>query len=472
MRKVFILFISVIVFSFKADQPLCTVVDGVANRHSEATFGFYAYDIDSEKGICAYNSDKNLAPASTLKLLTTLTALEVFGAESTPFHTQFQYKGKIENGTLKGDVIVSATGDFTMGSRYFDRPNPFETVANKMKEKGINKIDGKIILDLNGFEEERIPANWSFDDLGNYYGASLAPFNWSDNTTFITFKSGAAGEKTEIINMTPPVSELEFDNQVLGANIRYDNAYVYGAPRQYNRCIRGQIPANRNEFKIKASVPEPELFGMQCFVANLREMGIDVPYGAVSIVDDYQEQIADVFIEIISPTMSEIIAVTNMESNNLFAEGLLKAIAHRLTGEWSRTKGVFAVKDFWKEKGIDLTNTNLYDGSGLSRFNGISPKQLVELLKYEAKSDYFEDFKSTLPIAGVSGSLKTMLRGTKAENNLIAKSGYIEKVRGYCGYVTASNGNLVAFSVVVNNYHCSATEARKELELIMKALAN
>lgn len=472
MKKILVIFISIVALSFRADKPLCTVVDGVANRHPEATFGFYAYDIDSDKGICAYNSDKNLAPASTLKLLTTLTALEVFGAESTPFHTQFQYNGKIENGTLKGDVIVSATGDFTMGSRYFDRPNPFETVANKMIEKGIAKIDGKIILDLNGFEQERIPANWSFDDLGNYYGASLAPFNWSDNTTFITFKSGAVGQKTEVVSMDPPVSELEFDNQVLGANIRYDNAYVYGAPRQYNRTIRGQIPANRNEFKIKASVPEPELFGMQCFVATLREKGIEVPYGAVSIVDDYTDPITDIFIEIISPTMSEIIAVTNMESNNLFAEGLLKAIAHRLTGDWSRTKGIFAVKDFWKEKGVDLDNTNLYDGSGLSRFNGISPKQLVELLKFEAKSENFEEFKSTLPIAGVSGSLKTMLKGSKAENNLSAKSGYIEKVRAYAGYVTASNGNLVAFAVVVNNYHCSASEARKELELIMRAIAD
>ncbi len=459
-------------FSFKADSPIYAVIDGIANRHPEATFGVYAYDLDDEKGVCAFNSEKNLAPASTLKLLTTLTAIELFEPNESLFNTIFQYSGFIEKGILHGDIVIEASGDFTMGSRYFELEDPFKLLASKLSEKGINELDGKVVLNLNGFEDERIPNNWSFDDLGNYYGASLAPFNWSDNTTFITFKSGSIGSKTEILKLEPPVAELEFDNQVVAANIGYDNAYVFGAPRQYNRIIRGEIPANKSEFKIKASVPEPELFAMQCLVAELRNSGIEVPYGAVSIVNYYNGKITGGLLNVKSPTLLEIIKVTNIESNNLFAEGILKAIGLKMTGQWSRTSGIESIKTFWRENGIDLSTANIYDGSGLSRFNGISPKQMVELLKFEKHSMKFDDFRSSLPIAGVSGSLKTMLKGTKAERNLMAKSGYIEKVRAYAGYVTAANRNLVAFSIVVNNYNCSATSARTELEIIMRALAD
>lgn len=470
MNRLLIVLAASCFLSFSSKPTICDTVNAVAQRHTEATLGFYAFDVSANVGICAYNSDKNLSPASTLKMLTTISALEILGADER-FRTRFLYDGKIKNGTLQGNLIVIPDGDPTMGSRYFDTDDAFVAVANALSKKGILKIEGKLILNQNGFDTERIPANWSFDDLGNYYGASLAPFNWSDNTTFVSFKSGTAGSKTEIISIEPSVAELNFNNEVVAANIGYDNAYVYGAPRQYNRTIRGEIPANRAAFKIKASVPEPELFAMQCLVAQLRNTGIEVPYGAVSITENCDLETAELLIEVSSPTLLEIIAVTNIESNNLFAEALLKMIGHRKTGEWSRQKGLDVIKDFWKEKGIDLSAANLYDGSGLSRFNGISPKQIVEVLKYEYKSSLFADFRATLPMAGVSGSLKRMLQGSKAVNNLSAKSGYIEKVRSYCGYVTAANGHLVVFSVIINNYSCSATEARNELELIMKELA-
>ncbi|MBI1183156.1 D-alanyl-D-alanine carboxypeptidase/D-alanyl-D-alanine-endopeptidase [bacterium] len=462
----------VVVFSFKSDVSIAALVEATARRHSEASLAFYAYDLDGDKGVCAYNSSLNMAPASTLKVLTTLTALELMGADAVPFRTRFSYNGLIENGSLKGDLLIDAAGDFTLGSRYFKHTNPFDEIAAKLLELGVKKIEGKVLLNLNGFEAERIPNNWSFDDLGNYYGASLAPFNWSDNTTFITFSSGAAGTPTRILRMEPPVAELQFENQVMAANIGYDNAYVYGAPRQYNRLIRGEIPANRNEFTIKASVPEPELWGMQCFVAQLREAGIDIAPAAVSIVDSYSGNYTALVSEVLSPTLLQIVEVTNMESNNLFAEGLLKAIARHKTGYWSREKGIEVVREFWKERGVDLSTANLYDGSGLSRFNGISTRQMVELLKYASKSPQFAQFKSTLPVAGVSGSIAGMFKGTKAEKNLMAKSGYIEKVRSYCGYVRAGNGHMVAFSIIANGYSCSAGEMRNELEKIMTDLAN
>lgn len=454
----------------RLDQKLAEV----AKAHPETTLGFYAVDLSNGQVLASHRAETNMAPASILKTLTTAAALEILGA-SYRFETTFACSGNLVNGSLKGNLHVLPSGDPSLGSRYFNdgtRPNEvYQKLIAFLKEKGVTAIDGKLILELHQFDSERVPPSWSFDDLGNYYGASVGPMNCFDNTIYLDFASGRAGTTTQLKGMNPDVAGLTFENEVLAARIGYDNAYVYGAPRQYNRSLRGQIPENRSSFKVKASMPEPELFAMLQLVKELRAAGIEVPQGAVSFRNEVATEKHIFHYSHFSPSLTQLVKTTNMESNNQFAEALLKAIALQKTGEWSRKKGIGAVEKFFADK-ISIGNANLYDGSGLSRFNGVSPKMMAELMAYMWTSPNKKAFYESLPIAGVSGSIKGMFKGSKAQNNLRAKSGYVDKVRSYSGYTKTATGTVAAFTIIANNYACSSSAMRNDLESVLRTLAD
>lgn len=448
----------------------------IAKEHPEASFSFYVYDLSSQKTLYDFHSQHNLAPASALKALTTASALEILGADFR-FKTGMAYSGTVDQGVLNGNIHILPSGDPTFGSKYFNTDVPskplFSSWTEELKKQGIHRVSGKVILEMGRFELERVPPKWSFEDLGNYFGASLAPLNCYDNRVYLTFKSAGAGTKTTLLSIEPNVPDLKYKNEVVAASIKYDDAYVFGAPRQYNQMLRGRIPANRSTFQIKASVPEPELFYAQQLVKALRDSGIEVPYGAVSSnhavsKTQYTYELNPMF----SPTLSEIVKVTNIESNNLFAEALVKAISLNQKGFWSRETGLKHIHDFWQTQGIDLSSANLYDGSGLTRYNGISAKALTEVMTYMWQSPNRGTFYESLPIAGRSGSLANMFKGSNAENNLRAKSGYLAKVRSYTGYTRTATGKVAAFTLMINNYNENSTSVKTQMEALLRMLSD
>jgi D-alanyl-D-alanine carboxypeptidase/D-alanyl-D-alanine-endopeptidase (penicillin-binding protein 4) len=168
-----------------------------------------------------------------------------------------------------------------------------------------------------------------------------------------------------------------------------------------------------------------------------------------------------------SPPLSEIIYHTNQKSINLYAEALLNTISFKQQGKGSRNESTEAIINFWKDKQTDLTGFNQDDGSGLSRLNVITPTQMCSMLSWQAKQKNFPIFKTSLPIAGETGTLKTIANNTVAEGKLFAKSGSMSKIRSYSGYVQTESGELLCFSVIINNYTCSSAEIKSKLEKLM-----
>lgn len=176
------------------------------------------------------------------------------------------------------------------------------------------------------------------------------------------------------------------------------------------------------------------------------------------------------------PTLQEVVYWLNKKSINLYAEQLLKLLAVESGKEGSTEEGVKVVEKYLREKGLDLDGFRMADGSGLSRLNGISPRHLAEILRITATGDekVFSAFENSLPVAGLAGdpgSISYMCRGTKAASNLKAKSGYIFGVRCYAGYVKTRSGKLLCFSMMANNFTCSAGSMRNKLEKLMVAMA-
>lgn len=438
--------------------------------------GFLAVSvIDTKTGtaIFDYNSDKSLMPASNLKLLTTGAALGILGGDYK-FKTTINYTGQIKGGVLYGNLIIQGGGDPTLGGGRIDGNQDMKTLLNtwasKIKALGITKVQGNIISDASIFEYNPVGDFYPWSDIGNYYGGGVTGLNLNENIYKIYFKSGPdINSPTSILKTEPEMKNIIFKNEVrtgkLGSG---DNAYIYGAPYSFERYINGTIPKGSQSFPIKGSIPDPPLFVAQSLLAALKNNSVAVSGNAKKF--DQSERVENLVLiyEHFSPPLREIVKETNVYSINLYAEALCKML-----GVVSKQKagtmeaGTAQIKDFWEEKGIDIQGMFLFDGSGLSLNNGITSKQLVTALNVITREKWFVDFYNSLSVAGESGTLGNLCKGTKAEKNLRGKSGSVKNVLCYSGYVKNSQGNTLAFSVLTNKYSSSTWEIKKRLEKIL-----
>lgn len=464
-------------------NSLQTALQNLVNEPDmkNASFAFYAEEIKTGKSVASINPNTSLAPASTLKLVATSTSLELLG-DKYRFETIVEYDGKIQkNGTLNGNVYIRGGGDPTLGSdRFYDTyytAHFMKKWVDAIKKAGIKKINGAIIGDAQIYSENILPRTRTWEDMANYYGTGACGLTIYDNTYHITFKSKAAGTRTRILKIEPPMPELQFTNYVTADNTSSDNAYIFGAPYSTLRSIYGTIPKYRNEFTIKGALHDPAFIAATDFYDLLTQNNIEVTEKTTTVrrlklENNYEFKDRTSIDTTFSPQLKDIVYRTNKVSFNLYPEQLLAHIGLVQQTEGSAESGIKAVKNFWASKGMDTDGLYINDGSGLSRDNSISPKHLVFILSYmKQKGRYFDAFYQSLPIAGTDGTLKYMCRGTVAQNNVRAKSGSINKVRAYSGYVTSKNGKEIAFAMLSNNYNCSSSQMRDRLEKLMIIMA-
>ena len=293
-------------------------------EYKNATIGIHVLDLKSGENVYGLNEHQLMIPASTMKLITSATAIELLG-EDYRFKTTVGFMGKIKNSKLNGDLVIISGGDPTLGSEYFNdlsfNPHFMDIWAKKIKDFGIQHVDGDLILDGSVYADELIPDSWIWGDIGNYYGADASAFTIYDNLYNITFESPKqAGKETKIVSTAPKIKGLQISNKVISSDSNRDLAYVYGSPYDKNREIRGSIPKNRKTFKIKGSIPAPEELFASELINHLALNGVfiagKVVYGKVDkkkLITAYVQE---------SPTLAEITEVLNHESVNLFAESI------------------------------------------------------------------------------------------------------------------------------------------------------
>ena len=439
-----------------------------------ASAGLLITDPETGDTIAGYRSGKSLTPASVLKLLTSSAALETLGPDHT-FKTTLACRGKISSGgTLKGDLIISGNGDPAfLSPRFTDHyRDVFNAFVLAVKKAGIKNIDGDIVGDAAFFGEIQIPDGWIWEDMGNYYGAPACGLNIYDNTYRIVFSTpDTPGRPATVVAIDPPLPGITFENRVVSSNDNGDNAYIYGTYLTSMRIITGTLPKGRKAFTVKGSIPDPPFLAARELYSALLKNGIGIRGKAVSGFsgEDTTSGLTALY-EVESPPLSLIVKRLNTESVNLYAEILLLHLALAGGAKPTVENGCRALRSFWENKGMDVAGLFLEDGSGLSRSNGITPSQLLFVLNsMNTVSETGRVFMNSLPVAGVSGSLKSFGKGTPLEGNLRAKSGYMTRVMNYAGYLTTKQGHQRAFVVMVNNYNCSDKAMRKLLrDLLLK----
>lgn len=444
------------------------------------SIGFYAIDLNTDEVIAELNPDLGLKSASTMKLITSAAALEVLG-KKFKFKTKILYDGYIDstNKTLHGNIYIKGGGDPTLGSKYFysTRYKQFlKAWTAAVESLKIDTITGFIIADASIYSQDMVPPTWSWEDIGNYFGAGPSGLSIYDNYYTLYFNtSSKIGGKTYITRVEPEIEGLSFDNTVVSANINSDRSYIFGAPYTYHRYIRGKLPRGRTDYDVKGAMPDPALYAAKELYRNLTSNGLIIENGVTTmrILNDekFAKSEKKEIYTTLSPSLSEIIYKLNMNSINLFAEHLLVHVGLKKAGVKDTKSASNVMESFWASKGMNIKGLSINDGSGLSYYNSVSAKQLVFVLKYMQRySNNYQVFYESLPISGESGTLRRVCRGTAAHGKIHAKSGSIRDVRCYAGYTTSYSGREIAFAMMLNNFTCSDYDARKKLEKLMIAL--
>lgn len=430
-----------------------------------AVYSYCVYDYKNNLVIAEHDSHKFVIPASTLKIITTSAALKVLG-NNFKFQTKIVYAGKLNKttGVLDGDIIIIGGGDPTLQSENFYKKD--SSLTNKwaqvIKAAGIKEITGKIIGDASVWEHT-VPGNWVWADICNYFGTVPCGLSFIDNKFKIIFNSKETGSNAEVVKLIPELlnSKIKINNKVIAKGTE-DEAYVFGDPFGYSKDIAGRIPPHRSNFEIEAALPDPALLCAEYLANSLKNIGIK--YKDDNVMSNYEKRDTSFKSTTIythySPTLEKIVSVTNITSNNLFAESLLKVL-----GSGYAYSGIEAIKKFISVKGIDSSELNMTDGSGLSRADLVTTSLQATLLgKIQMDNMIAKSFYNSLPIAGKQGSMSHIGRGAYIENKMRAKTGYINKARGYCGYITTKTGKELSFSILFNNYSCSPKEAKLKIE--------
>ncbi|MGB4959923.1 MAG: D-alanyl-D-alanine carboxypeptidase/D-alanyl-D-alanine-endopeptidase [Saprospiraceae bacterium] len=478
-KKLFTSFICLIYWSISAQTSLQSNLDMIIQQsfYKHAHIGISIRDGKTGKIIASHEKDRLLIPASTIKLLTTFSGVEILG-EPFKFTTKVTYDGDIDaDGNLKGNIYIEGSGDPSLGSDRIPGVMPMSTLINQIiedvKKAGILCLEGNIIADESIFNSFPISPSWQWNDLGNYYAAGAWGININENLYNIYYhRSGAIGSTASIAYYQPTIPSLQLANEVtIDSADTEDNAYIFGGPYHYGKRIVGTIPQGKNLFKIKGSLPDPPLFMaysiMLAFAKN--EMG-GHNYRCMYHPDpkaSTRKRIASYD----SPPLSTLIKYTNESSINMYAEAILKTIAIHKSGKGTGTDGIKAIKAYLTGLGIDTTPLHMEDGSGLSSRNLMSPDVMSEFLYYILKNKDEGLIKSTLPRVGETGTVRNILSRSKAKGKMWIKSGSMDKVLTYAGYCQGASGRLVTFSVFLNGSTAkNMKENKAELEKILEAI--
>ncbi|WP_439585136.1 D-alanyl-D-alanine carboxypeptidase/D-alanyl-D-alanine endopeptidase [Dyadobacter bucti] len=410
------------------------------------------------KHIFSVNQERSLPSASTLKLVSTATALSVFGGDYR-FQTFLEYDGVIKKDTLVGNLYIHGTGDPSLGSdRFKGYPGSAELLsrwAAAIQKAGIRYIKGKILGDASFFDNQPLASTWIWGDIGNYYGAGVQGLNFNENQYKIKFKPGAEpGDPSSFLGIEPAIPYLSFVNQVTtGDKGSGDQTIVYSSPLGNNVVLTGTVPTGFSSFSVKGSIPDAAEYVVFALKEKLRSVSIaviessdiaNIPAslsGTKKVLDEYK-----------SPPLRELCQQTNFWSINLYADAFLKQVGKRLTGKSGYDEAALAMSAFWSARNADMRGFYIKDGSGLSPSGSVTTGNLTDILNAVNKEATFPDFYKSIGILGVNGTVRNLGKGTRAAGNVRVKSGSIEGTRAYAGYVTSRSGTLLSFSIIANKY--------------------
>ena len=442
-----------------------------STEFKHANVSISVVDITSNQLIGSHRPEKVLVPASSLKLFTTLSSLVKLGKDYQ-FQTKVEYDGVVdEDGTLQGNLFITGGGDPTFGSDKFSNNYSFEAllegISTKIIEAGITCINGLIVADESIFDSYPVAPSWQWNDLGNYYASGAWGLNVNENLYYIHFdKRNNIGSQPSIYKVYPFVPNLSLSNEIIiDSSHTGDNAYIFGGPYNFYKRIVGTIPKGTGLFTIKGSIPDPPLFLAYHIRNNLDYHNVQSNGSEAKYKADYHKRTE--LCSYYSPPLKEIIRLTNVESNNLYAECILKMMGLKFRGQGSGQNGIAVIKSQLRHYNINSEVLIFHDGSGLSARNQITSSSMAYFLSKINSDLELKDILETLPRGGYTGTVRGMFNNSRARGNVWLKSGSMEGIQSYSGYINSASGKWLSFSIIVNGFSVKGSVIRAKLEKLI-----
>jgi D-alanyl-D-alanine carboxypeptidase/D-alanyl-D-alanine-endopeptidase (penicillin-binding protein 4) len=418
-------------------------------------------DAGTGKTLFARNENIGLATASTLKTITAATAFSLLGKDFQ-YQTTLAYTGNITaDGTLKGHLVIIGGGDPTLGSERYQ--NKEITVlaewATAIQKAGIKRIEGAVIGDDRIFGTQTTPEGWTWQDIGNYYGAGTSGLAWRENQFDIHLKPGSGiNEEVKLLRTIPEMPYLKVVNELkTGASGSGDNSYAFLPPYTTVAYLRGTWGMGIGKSGISAALPDPAYDLAFRLQDTLKRLGITANRPATTArLMALEHQPVPVITQklstISSPSLSEMSYWFLKKSINLYGESFLKTIALSSGKAAGTANGAKTEIAFWAGKGIDKNALNIIDGSGLSPANRVTAAAMASILFQVQKESWFNEY----------------YRGFPEYNGMKIKSGTINDVSAFAGYHTDKAGNKYIIVININNY--SGSGINKKLFSVLDAL--
>ncbi|MEO8336462.1 MAG: D-alanyl-D-alanine carboxypeptidase/D-alanyl-D-alanine-endopeptidase [bacterium] len=421
--------------------------DMLSRRVKGGKFGVMIVSLSRGDTLFAQNAGDMMQPASTMKLFSTAVALDRFGPEYK-FSTDVLHDGTVgPDGTVTGNLYLRADGDPSMSARFFKDANlPMSTLARSVGAAGVRRVTGDLIYDATAFDDRKIPEGWKTTYLGSAYAARVSALSLNENVIWVVVSPAGKVAQVTLEPVTTTIALRSNVRIVGGAGGRIS------AHRSSDGAIdvSGTIGSLSGPRRYSLVVDDPALFTAGALNAGLQNAGISV---AGTVRAGRVPPTASKAASFASPPLSQIVSEMNRESINIVAELLYRDAARAAAADGMSSAEIAQanLRDFLGKKvGADPQSVRIFDGSGLSTLDYLTPRTMIHLLSYAHKGPWSSAFHGSLPVAGESELLRRRMRGTPAEGNLHAKTGTTDVVVALGGYVTAKDGEIVAFSFIYN----------------------
>ncbi|MEM8486614.1 MAG: D-alanyl-D-alanine carboxypeptidase/D-alanyl-D-alanine-endopeptidase [Bacteroidota bacterium] len=454
------------------------------DQYSNAIWGVKVVDLSTSDVLFARHTNKSMMPASNAKLYTTAAALDQLGPDFQ-YETTLYSDGNITDGILDGNLIVRGSGDPTIGDRYSDDDPTliFRNWAKALKDLGIKQIAGDIIGDDDLFDDLSLGYGWSWDDEPYYYSAEISALTFYDNSIRFIIEGQQEGMPAKLRWDPFNTSYVDVVNKSMTVPPDSSDDIDYTRPRNFNtiEAISEIYPAEIDTSYITVSNPTAY------FTHVLREVLIQegiVVLGRPVDVDELSikpsKKALNKLLSHHSPPLSEMIVILNKESQNLYAELLIRTLGIHMpvpgleSDDSSAERGLKVANETHGRARVDTSRIKLLDGSGLSRMNLVTADMTANLLAYmwdHKDTRVQQAYYDSMPVGGVDGTLEDRFRRSPTYRNVRAKTGTLTGASALSGYVSSAAGTPLLFVIMCNNYTVKTSAVRRTQNALVTLLA-